>query len=160
MAVLCSILTSSSIFSVVEYDDEGVGDTIWGRHIIRSDGFAFYRAKKKSTDGSKNVTFLTQCLRLYNDKILADNVMNSMLKILDQTQHLQENYQKRSKSFEVVLGLPNLEASRGNRPMVLSYIFNVETEMVTWPGRGVNIWSDLTIGTRGFRCDRLADIGM
>lgn len=143
---------------------EGANDSIWGPGILRPDRTVIYQAKRtefRTHDGSQyNVVFLTHSMRLYNDKILSDKAITSMRNILSQTKHLQEEHQKGSKSFEVVLGFLKSEEYNVNHLVIFSYIFNVETEIFSWPGSGIDIWSDPVIGDVGFRADRLADIGM
>ena len=164
MAVLCFTLTSGSNFSAIQCATDGASDPIWGPRILRPDRFAIYRAKttefKTHDNASYNIVFLTRSMKLYNDKALSGKAIESMWNILSQTMHLQEEHQRGSKSFEIVLSLLESENTKGNRPVITCYIFNIETEMISWPGRGINLWSDRFLGHDGFRVDRLVDIGM
>lgn len=123
----------------------------------------FYRAKtsefKAGDNLIYNVVFLTHSLRLYNDKALSSEAIRAMRKILYETMHLQREQHKGSKSFEVVLSMLEPELYKGNRPLIHCYIFNVETEEISWP-EGVNIWSDRFLGFTGYTVDRFVDIGM
>lgn len=156
------ILISGLIPSTSRDLNEGMNE-IWDRQILRPDGVAFYRAKDTIfTINDKEryaVSFLTLSLELHDNVELSESIIKSMQNILRETKHLEENFQKESRNFEVVLGLPKSNKVNGRYPIIYAYIFNVETETLSWPGRGVDIWSDVRIGDGSFRADRLVDIG-
>ena len=130
--------------------------------LRRHESSSQHESSPPSHEGSSlyNVVFLTLSMKLYKDKNVSEKAITSMWNSFSQTKHLQEVYQKGSKSFEVALGWLDNDEYEGNRPVIYSYIFNVETERLSWPGEGIDIWDDPVIGWDSFHADRTVDIGM
>lgn len=141
--------------------NNGDTSTTWTSQILRPDGAIFYQTTRYSIK-SCSVVFLTCCQKLYDDVPLSRDVVSSMKEILTETGHLDSIFQRGDRNFEVVFGLPltpdEVSEDKG-RPIIYSYIFNVNTQTLSWPKRGVDIWSDILIGGPEFRADRLVDIG-
>lgn len=137
---------------------EGGNDLVWGPPLYSPDKSVYFQSKitefKTHDNITYNVVFLTESSVLYDDKNLSGVAIRSMWNILSETKHLEESYQEGSKSFEVVL---SFKEYKGNRPLLTTYIYNVETWSISWPGIGVNLWADRFLGHSGFHPDMIVD---